>query len=115
VERSFESNNPVGTQYSLAVAQAEATFCQVMAQGVRDLAEAIAHEKRSSMAQKSCLYCGKPPDGPMLVMGAYMAHVPCVIKALNELLDTDWDGAGNPCAIVTMAGWLATMKAVHHD
>ena len=34
-----------------------------------------------------CAYCGKKPDGAMLTMGNSMAHVPCVILKLNELLD----------------------------
>ena len=38
-----------------------------------------------------CVYCPKPADGPMLVMGKSMAHSDCVIRKLNELLDPDWE------------------------
>ena len=49
-----------------------------------------------------CHYCGRAADGPMLTMGCHMAHVVCVIRKLNELLDPEFDGAGSPLEIVTM-------------
>jgi len=41
-----------------------------------------------------CAYCGTKPDGAMLTMGPSMAHVPCVILKLNELLDPNYEGFG---------------------
>ena len=47
-----------------------------------------------------CAYCGKAPDGAMLTMGNLMAHVPCVILKLNELLDPNYEGFGPADEIV---------------
>lgn len=55
-------------------------------------------------ANSICHYCGEKPDGAMLTMGEWMAHATCVIRKLNELLDPEWDGKGEPDKIV---GFLA--------
>ncbi len=47
-----------------------------------------------------CCYCDKPADAAMLSMGKLMAHDTCVIRKLNELLDPDYDGTGEPLEIV---------------
>ena len=47
-----------------------------------------------------CAYCGKAPDGAMLTMGNLMAHVPCVILKLNELLNPNYEGFGPADEIV---------------
>ena len=49
-----------------------------------------------------CYCCGKPADGAMLGMGQYIAHAFCVIRKLNELLDSSFDGTGEPVRIVTI-------------
>ena len=36
----------------------------------------------------------------MLLMDRAMAHVSCVVRKLNELLDTEWNGKGEPQDIV---------------
>lgn len=38
-----------------------------------------------------CGYCGEGADGPMLVMGAQMAHVACVQTKLAKLIDLDFE------------------------
>ena len=58
-----------------------------------------------------CRYCGFPADGPMLSMGKEMAHVPCVIQTLNELLDPFWeDGYGR--APEEIIGYVIAQDAV---
>jgi len=59
-------------------------------------------DRKSMDEQKSkvCTYCTKPADGPMLIMGNNMAHTDCVLQHLNELLDYDYDGKGEPIKIV---------------
>lgn len=52
------------------------------------------------MMNPYCFYCKKPADGPMLRMGGQMAHVHCVIRKLNELLDLDYEGVGEPEEVV---------------
>jgi len=52
------------------------------------------------MNEALCAYCGKPADGAMLTMGDSMAHADCVIRRLNELLDYNYDGIGEPIKIV---------------
>lgn len=52
------------------------------------------------MTPEVCGYCGNKADGAMLVMGNIMAHVPCVVQKLNELLDPDWDIGKEPSKIV---------------
>lgn len=47
-----------------------------------------------------CSYCDNEADGAMLVMGNAIAHADCVIRKLNELLDPDFGGAGEPSKIV---------------
>ena len=47
-----------------------------------------------------CFYCKGGATGPMLNMGVEMAHVSCVIRKLNELLDLDYDGSGEPRAML---------------
>jgi hypothetical protein len=47
----------------------------------------------------SCPYCLKLPDGPMLVMGTYWAHVACVITELRRLLDPDWEPGRKPAPL----------------
>lgn len=47
-----------------------------------------------------CCYCKAPADGPMLSMGVEMAHVACVIRRLNELLNTDYGGKGELAHII---------------
>ena len=54
------------------------------------------------MTDPICTYCRKPADGPMLEMGCDMAHVDCVVRELNELVDPDYDGQGEP---VEFIGW----------
>lgn len=53
-----------------------------------------------------CAYCHQPPDGPMLRMGDSMAHVDCLIRQLNILLD---DGIGEPKETV---GFLSRFEPV---
>ena len=56
--------------------------------------------------KEQCCYCTKKPDGAMLIMGNSMAHATCVIGKLNELLDPDFKGKGEPDKIVgILAGW----------
>jgi len=50
--------------------------------------------------EEVCAYCPNKPDGAMLVMGNTMAHAPCVVQKLNELLDPDWDIGRQPSKIV---------------
>ena len=50
--------------------------------------------------KRECIYCPKPADGAMLIMGNLMAHPNCVIQKLNELLDPDYDGSEEPARIV---------------
>ena len=50
--------------------------------------------------KRECIYCPKPADGAMLIMGNLMAHPNCVIQKLNELLDPDYDGSEEPVRIV---------------
>jgi len=56
-----------------------------------------------------CAYCKGEPDGAMLAMGKSMAHARCVIKKLNELLDPDYEGEGEPSEIV---GFLSRFEPV---
>jgi len=53
-----------------------------------------------SKEKEICAYCGKPADGAMLCMGSTMAHFDCVIRKLNELLDPDYEGEGEPSKII---------------
>lgn len=48
----------------------------------------------------NCWYCGHKADGPMLAMGNQMAHAKCVIRKLNELLDPDYEGKGEPDEVI---------------
>ncbi len=54
--------------------------------------------------KEECCYCGKKPDGAMLMMGNQLAHADCAIRKLNELLDPDYDGTSEPEKVV---GYLA--------
>ncbi len=47
-----------------------------------------------------CCYCKTPETDSMLVMEDSMAHVDCVITKLNEQLDPDYFGEGNPLKII---------------
>ena len=50
--------------------------------------------------KEECAYCHRKADGAMLTAGTYMAHSDCVIRKLNELLDPDYDGKGDPSEVV---------------
>lgn len=52
----------------------------------------------------NCCYCPQKADGAMLTVGYRVAHADCVIRKLNELLDPDYDGKGEPAQVV---GYLA--------
>jgi len=58
----------------------------------------VSDELRETV--KPCYYCGELADGPMLAVGVHLLHANCVINRLNELLDPDWDGHGEPRKIV---------------
>ena len=54
-------------------------------------------DMQSELREKmECIYCHKKPDGAMLTMGTAIAHAPCVIRKLNELVDPDYKGKGEP-------------------
>ena len=57
-------------------------------------------EKYFTPPDTKCIYCHKAPDGAMLTMGKNLAHADCVIRKLNELLDPDYEGVGNPQQII---------------
>lgn len=62
---------------------------------------------------EECCYCKGEPDGAMLVMSSQMAHVYCVIRKLNELLDPDYEGKGEPDKIIGfLAGWIDPVTVV---
>lgn len=46
-----------------------------------------------------CDLCGKPADGPMLKVGETMSHVPCIVTALRQLLDPDWEPGKKPALL----------------
>lgn len=50
--------------------------------------------------ETTCYYCDEKADAAMLVMGNSIAHDTCVIQKLNELLDPDLEGRGEPSKIV---------------
>ena len=54
----------------------------------------------------SCAICHGPGDGPMFSLGEYYAHVPCVIRRLNELLDPLWE-EGCSESPEELVGWLS--------
>ena len=57
--------------------------------------------------REECAYCDKKPDGAMLTMGNSMAHLDCVVRKLNELVDYDWDGVNDPIEFI---GFLAKVQ-----
>lgn len=46
-----------------------------------------------------CDLCGKPADGPMLGIHKEVVHVPCVILALRQLLDPNWERGKKPALL----------------
>ena len=54
----------------------------------------LSPEEAKKQEKDQCAYCEREPDGAMLTMGPSMAHIPCVILKLNELLDPNYEGFG---------------------
>lgn len=53
-----------------------------------------------AIKKTECCFCEGKPDGTMFRMGNRMAHATCVIRSLNELLDSDFDRVGDPQKVV---------------
>jgi len=53
-----------------------------------------------SEPDKNCAFCGKPPNGAMLRVGNNLVHATCNIRKLNEMLDPDYEGEGEPKEIL---------------
>jgi len=58
----------------------------------------------------ACAYCNKPADGPMLSMGEMNAHADCVVRALRELLDPDWEPGCDRKPLLLPASFLADVE-----
>ena len=56
----------------------------------------IFHGQKKEEHIMSCAYCERAADGPMLRMGAVVAHARCVADKLRELVDPDWEPGRQP-------------------
>lgn len=58
-----------------------------------------------------CPYCEETLDGPVLILkgdkdwkDVHYYHADCIIRMMNELLDPDFDGTGEPEQILRYKG-----------